>query len=142
MSEIPTRDRIMALLSPPSQDVWLTVDDARWVKAEIDRLQDEVDRMQHALWAYLRPGEPMPVRRDDPGNRSNYLNNRSDDRRHDDLVALIVRQHRVFEYLMTLDLPPVARKTCEEMLDPERAAGPAGSKDAVRILERLGGRKD
>lgn len=142
MSEIPTRDRIMALLSPPSRDVWLTVDDARWVKAEIERLQDEVDRMQHALWAYLRPGEPMPVRRDDRDSRSSYLDNRSDDRHHDDLIALIVRQQRVFEYLLTLDLPPRARRTCEEMRDPKRAAGPAGSEDIVRILERLGGRKD
>ena len=39
---IPTRDRIMALLSPPSQDVHLTVDDARWIKAEIERLRAEL----------------------------------------------------------------------------------------------------
>lgn len=41
---IPTRDRIMALLSPPSQDVHLTVDDARWIKAEIERLRDAMRR--------------------------------------------------------------------------------------------------
>jgi DNA repair exonuclease SbcCD ATPase subunit len=36
--ETSTRDRIMALLSPPSQDVHLTVKDARWIKDEIERL--------------------------------------------------------------------------------------------------------
>ena len=45
MNEIPTRDRIMALLSPPSQDAYLCVEDARWVKAEIERLQAENDRL-------------------------------------------------------------------------------------------------
>ena len=38
VSTMSDRDRIMALLSPPSQDVHLTVDDARWIKAEIERL--------------------------------------------------------------------------------------------------------
>ena len=33
-----TRDRIMALISPPSQDVYLSVHDARWIKDEIERL--------------------------------------------------------------------------------------------------------
>ena len=46
MSEVPTRDRIMAILSPPSQDVYLCVEDARWVKAEIERLQAEIERLQ------------------------------------------------------------------------------------------------
>ena len=35
---IPRGDRIMALLSPPSQDLHLTVDDARWIKGEIAEL--------------------------------------------------------------------------------------------------------
>ena len=34
------RDRIMALLSPPSQDVYLCVKDARWIADEIKRLRD------------------------------------------------------------------------------------------------------
>jgi hypothetical protein len=44
--ETPTRDRIMALLSPPSQDVHLTVEDARWIKEEIERLQATVEHLQ------------------------------------------------------------------------------------------------
>lgn len=39
MKEIPQRERIMALLSPPSLGVWLTVDDARWIRSEIKRLR-------------------------------------------------------------------------------------------------------
>ena len=70
------------------------------------------------------------------------LDNRSSDLLYDDLIAIIVRQQRVFEYLLTLDLPPRARKTCQEMLEPERAAGPAGSPEMVRTLRTLGGRKD
>jgi hypothetical protein len=52
---IPTRDRIMALLSPPSQDVWLTVDDARWIKAEIERLRAVVDAAQRLYSGGLYP---------------------------------------------------------------------------------------
>jgi hypothetical protein len=52
MSDLmPTRGRIMALLSPPSQDVYLDVEDARWIKAEIERLraalQDIADCITH-----------------------------------------------------------------------------------------------
>jgi len=46
---IPTRDRIMALLSPPSQDVYLDVEDARWIKAEIERLEKDVDGLMELL---------------------------------------------------------------------------------------------
>lgn len=43
MTEIPTKDRIMALLSPPSLDVWLIQKDARWILAHIKELDAKLE---------------------------------------------------------------------------------------------------
>ena len=43
----------MALLSPPSQDVYLCVEDARWIKAEIERLTAEVSDLRIIIGAAL-----------------------------------------------------------------------------------------
>jgi hypothetical protein len=45
MIETPTRERIMALLSPPSQDVHLTVEDARWIAAEIRQYREALEKI-------------------------------------------------------------------------------------------------
>ena len=39
MSDNETAERIMALLSPPSKEVHLTVEDARWIKNRIKELE-------------------------------------------------------------------------------------------------------
>ena len=45
---IKTKDRIMALLSPPSQDVHLVVEDARWIANRIEHLEALEQRLRAA----------------------------------------------------------------------------------------------
>jgi len=52
--KIPAEVRIMALLSPPSQEVYLTVEDARWIRDEIERLRNVI---AHIRRVYTPNGE-------------------------------------------------------------------------------------
>lgn len=65
VKEIPTRDRIIALLSPPSQDVWLTVDDARWIKAEIEDLNRVItdERTAKIAWRSISANQEIEIER-------------------------------------------------------------------------------
>lgn len=76
--------------------------------------------------------------------RDEDLDNRSNDLLYDDLIAIIGRLLGIIQSIQVqAHDPKMVEQICKQVLDnPEKGAGPAGTEGMVRILQRLGGRRD